>query len=585
MDGLGAPPLRHGSRRYPGCGRSGSGNGSAQRLQRPAAIVWLAVVAGLHQPTSADFLGDLFTTSDYDRNMLPPEDGAVEVSCSIQFARIWDFDQASQSYKVSAYVRMSWLDPRLASSSAWRRANKTSYVTRHQDDVDRLWTPDLFIYHLNNPTLESQQQTLRIEADGSVDWQRHIVGEVRCSMELMFFPFDSQKCAYTIGSFGHSEDELDFQWASGRDPVVVPATLGHSFKLVETHYDSATWRRDGPNEPRFKQLRVELTVKRTQLALYRDKVYYPVLLVAMVAYFSFWVAPYQSPARASIGCVTTLAMVNLMTTTKSFDGVPHTTALLVYVRFHLVYVVAAALEYFLLNYFLNYVSGLNPPGSVAYHQHRQMRAKESVLRLRATALARQRSGGAASTPNCAGSLINIGDDNSASETDSGEAEEERPLVRARDEVWDLHAALDRNFDGYVSLEDINVALPDLHLRNVPHRELEEVFHECEAHHDKEVEQWGPSGLNRKQFELFWVKITKQDKGFSRGTFCYPRRSKKVKLQRRLLRILEENPLRIDSIMRHTMLPLLLLYNVAYFFLWCGSGDSLRDLKHMWVKWG
>ena len=79
-----------------------------------------------------------------------------------------------------------------------------------------VWVPDVVVYSL----IDSKQpgiESITVNADGSTRWLSQKVITVGCSFLLDAFPFDTQTCNFTLGSYVDLANEVLLKWYPGRE--------------------------------------------------------------------------------------------------------------------------------------------------------------------------------------------------------------------------------------------------------------------------------------------------------------------------------------------------------------------------------
>ena len=87
---------------------------------------------------------------------------------------------------------------------------------------DVMWFPDVFVSNTlsaNPARVDMREQRLTVSSDGHVTLRRRFIDRVNCHLKLRDMPFDHQRLAVQVGSFGGAIDLhrhiIDFR-AAGR---------------------------------------------------------------------------------------------------------------------------------------------------------------------------------------------------------------------------------------------------------------------------------------------------------------------------------------------------------------------------------
>jgi len=136
-------------------------------------------------------LTDLFTS--YNKIIPPRVDGggAVEVQLEMYPRSIKDFDEVSETIVYMAGILMTWNDYRLAWSPA-------SYVGMDEITVPvtQVWTPEILLASPATKEMYIVQpwNQVRIESNGQINVIQAVLIESSCSMNVKYYPFDTQAC-------------------------------------------------------------------------------------------------------------------------------------------------------------------------------------------------------------------------------------------------------------------------------------------------------------------------------------------------------------------------------------------------------
>jgi len=136
-------------------------------------------------------LTDLF--SDYNKIIPPREDGggALEVQIEMFPKYIREFDEVSESFVYIAGLLMLWKDYRLA----WDPTNYAGIDTVTVP-VTQVWTPEIILASPATKEMYILQpwNQVRVENDGQVSIVQAILVQSSCSLNVKFYPFDTQSC-------------------------------------------------------------------------------------------------------------------------------------------------------------------------------------------------------------------------------------------------------------------------------------------------------------------------------------------------------------------------------------------------------
>lgn len=157
---------------------------------------------------------------------------AVDVEFDLILNKIVKLDIRDQVLVLNAKVLLRWYDPQLAwNISEW---NGTNYLNV---PYSSLWVPDIMLY--NTAVDESQSPSdlyksmVQVDHKGQASWAASVTLKASCSIDIKWFPFDSQSCTLTFGSQSYTRSRLNLKFR--RQPRNADAMKG------EFHYNNGDW--------------------------------------------------------------------------------------------------------------------------------------------------------------------------------------------------------------------------------------------------------------------------------------------------------------------------------------------------------
>ena len=158
--------------------------------------------------------------------MRPNNDGGpVEVNVNLAIRSMGPVDEMNEVYSLDCYFRQTWMDKRLRylysrETSSIKEVN-FSYNTSGLNELAlnwaflaKIWVPDTFFVNGKQSFLHKitvPNRFVRITPDGTVSYSQRLTLAAGCSMNLVKFPLDSQKCKLEIGSFGYTAKDVVYR--------------------------------------------------------------------------------------------------------------------------------------------------------------------------------------------------------------------------------------------------------------------------------------------------------------------------------------------------------------------------------------
>mmetsp|Transcript_27780 Transcript_27780/g.54561 ORF Transcript_27780/g.54561 Transcript_27780/m.54561 type:complete len:561 (-) Transcript_27780:49-1731(-) len=537
--------------------------------QRKGLLLLIHALQGWSVPVG--MLDHVLQAKMYDRNLMPPAQsdgsGPLVINASISIQELWDVAAKEKTFNVEVDLVQEWSDPRLT----WQQQQFQGVgelVLDRQADIDKIWIPDTFWFHANHYIKKVRMQIyLRVTSEGKVQLSRRDALEMRCSMNLRHFPFDTQHCGLAFGSYSQPLHKLDYRWDSlaGGQGAANAFTTRDNFLRGEmclcTTCKEAIKVDRGTRTSRntnftFRKMVAIINLQRHN-SRYVWTSFLPSTAVAIIAYCSYWIAPYAAPARVSVVVVSSLTSATLLQSAKSYMVSPYMTALELFVLVHFWFVLLAMLEYTLVHFLLSYSFELHHPNSHAAKVARQRKAERRLLGLRELR-----------EEECENSrpLLPLP---SGPEGDGSKGKPMRELQRgalydiafSENELRDFFAATDKSCKGRVTLQDIEHAVPVLGLEDVPQTQL---------HHHFQNASCNGSVLDPAEFVDFMAAITPlhANSGSARGVHMpLELQPWKVRGARWVAWKLADDPLIIDRNMRLWVFVVEVLWQLFYWIVW------------------
>mgnify|MGYP001815910083 FL=1 len=230
-----------------------------------------------------------------DLLLRPGEPGQpTEVLIRVYVVDITKILDVEQSFVTDVYFRAEWTDPRLVHDGP----------LPCQARPDQVWTPQ--VQSLNRRTLDSTSPPqIRVAPDGSAFFVVRRFGEFSYEADLGDFPFDEQTLSFVIVSAYEPQD------------VVLrseEAAVGMAERLSVVNWNlNFREARSGmlyvaPRDRTVARLDIEFSAKRLT-GYYVWKLIVPLVLVVMMSWSVFWIAPVHVAPRLGLAATSMLTLI------------------------------------------------------------------------------------------------------------------------------------------------------------------------------------------------------------------------------------------------------------------------------------
>ncbi|XP_077979483.1 glycine receptor subunit alpha-2-like [Glandiceps talaboti] len=252
-----------------------------------------------------DFLHRILMEGEYSEYNRPNITSGTPVMISVELfiTDIYSVSEVSMEYEISLFLIQEWFEPRLT-------FNGSDYIDLRagSDLMQKVWTPDSYFANqrrgkIHDITMKNAQ--MRISPNGLIVYDMRLTLTLTCYMRLQRFPIDTQTCSIVFESFGYTSRDVIFKWkpngASMENILMADFIISKSSISAELrNYTLGTYSR----------LTCTFVLER-KMMYYIMENYLPSTLLVILSWVSFWIGIETTPARASIGITTVLALTTL----------------------------------------------------------------------------------------------------------------------------------------------------------------------------------------------------------------------------------------------------------------------------------
>jgi len=149
---------------------------------------------------------NMFNKSNINFRPVIDNTDSVQTEFSLSIKSLEYFDQVSEKIKFNFEFSYYWRDEYIN----WNYTN--TKIKQLNIDPALIWKPDLELYNsASYPDLIVNEGLARINYQGNVTWILPILYSFSCSLNLEYFPFDTQECSMSLGSWKFTKQYLDIR--------------------------------------------------------------------------------------------------------------------------------------------------------------------------------------------------------------------------------------------------------------------------------------------------------------------------------------------------------------------------------------
>lgn len=269
----------------------------------------------------------------------PVSDGyRLPVAIAMRVINISDIDEVMQRFQVVGYLVANWKDPRLAFTprAQWEKFRTYS--------LDQIWYPRFDFVNGVVPHSASDV-TIRAFPDGTVRYSERSSAELSNTFRMRTFPFDGQ----TLEILVHptvAEDQM-VELAPERGVAAMSAEPRVYESLAQwaiTGMNAAVEQVPGLDGESISEIRFTIKIAR-HFNFYISKVVLPLLLMVVLSWTVFWIAPTELSSQVQISVTTILTVIAFAFAIQAnLPKVPYLTFIDVFFLVCYLFVFATAIE-------------------------------------------------------------------------------------------------------------------------------------------------------------------------------------------------------------------------------------------------
>ncbi|XP_060072886.1 neuronal acetylcholine receptor subunit beta-4-like [Ylistrum balloti] len=189
-------------------------------MNRNLVAFLLCVLATLQRPVTSythdnvkSLLTNIFTVNSYNKMVRPTADQsrACFLYVNLYLVGITDIDEVQEKMTSTAVLELYWIDEYMTWTPSDYNGTETIYIPQKN-----IWKPDIALDNGFTKVTELGDDFLltKIQHDGEVEWRPYDVFETKCSIDILYFPFDKQTCDIKFGVWTSPLSEIDVELGS-----------------------------------------------------------------------------------------------------------------------------------------------------------------------------------------------------------------------------------------------------------------------------------------------------------------------------------------------------------------------------------
>ena len=271
------------------------------------------LIATYHLPTTRPTLAATRLGLDEEHNCAadaPP----TRVKLQVYVTRFHQLDQDAQTYGFDGYFRAWWNDPRLRFNSTQCIAGHSPELSLSRQEAAQIWKPDFYWEGSLKVVLpdavagikDGAGESLTVSTGGDAFWSRQARFTLACPMRLLQLPFDTQRCAYTVGVYSDKAEQVTISWREDVDAIESWSTKCLSQWVVTSLEQKDVTQTYASGN--YSYVRAHLSFTRIPDRYIFDYMLQSVVMV-VISCLGFLIDPYATPARVALGIITVMVVL------------------------------------------------------------------------------------------------------------------------------------------------------------------------------------------------------------------------------------------------------------------------------------
>lgn len=220
----------------------------------------------------------------------------VEVTVGLNVYKISDIQIDKQIMEINAWLRLSWIDPRLTwNPSDYGGIEQTVFYGEPMEPDSEIWVPDLELYTQTSSVYEAARKGTRVRYDGSAFLSRPALFTILCSFtDVQLFPYDKPACTLDFGGWAQSGSivnyipgDLEFAttnaYVEARFEEFSARTSASEVSIASYYFDCC------PNEP-WPIISFKICAARSSNPYVRT-IILPNILITLLSFVILWMDP------------------------------------------------------------------------------------------------------------------------------------------------------------------------------------------------------------------------------------------------------------------------------------------------------
>uniref|UniRef100_A0A914UY18 Uncharacterized protein n=1 Tax=Plectus sambesii TaxID=2011161 RepID=A0A914UY18_9BILA len=267
-----------------------------------------------------------FILRNYSTNYRPVHDPRTTVYVQVlpTIYGIVDLDELRESITYMIWQQYTWTDEMLQ----WENRSNQTWPDLEFDKfeliyipVSLIWVPDVVVFNVleKKDIIDRNQVIAKVYKNGTITAEFPQVLDTRCTFDISEFPFDTQNCTMTYGSWSLPSNEI-FVTTTVNELTDLSGLVLHNHPewdviAMSSNNRNAAYLEDASTNAtgeRFSELDITLTIQRKP-AYYIYVLIVPTFVISLINTIGLFSTKRERDDKVTMGLTTLLTMAIILT--------------------------------------------------------------------------------------------------------------------------------------------------------------------------------------------------------------------------------------------------------------------------------
>ncbi|XP_055942951.1 glycine receptor subunit alpha-3-like [Argiope bruennichi] len=237
-----------------------------------------------------------------------PTGGALQLDFEFYISNLDEIREEDMDFELKGFVSAKWTDYRLNCSDFCPIDN---YIC-----AKFLWTPNILFDDAKQVrSFPEREMLFKVRPPAAVSQTTGYMFKVGCKMDFGDYPFDTQKCIFSIRLLNTIDSVIHIQWNTNHSkPVLLLNKIEPPQFYLRTPYESLRFSKSVNGYRYILDVNIILVRRLTGSII---NIYAPSSLITAVSWVTFWLRLEAAPARVSLSITSLLTLCTQVQFNKS----------------------------------------------------------------------------------------------------------------------------------------------------------------------------------------------------------------------------------------------------------------------------